>query len=249
MPPKDIPTHLMGLIKKSHRLELEYLDFVSEGERHATGTLEQWAPKDRISHITYWRRRVVESLSYLSRGQNPPEYPGYEECNRQNFEETKDQSIQALLREADQVLSAFPLVLARFSEEDFRNPDYHPHLKDSTLLAYAINYGYIHPLYHLTEAYLKLGNINRVNQLQDKMVEDVTGIDDSPWSFGTVYYDRACFYTLTGEREQALEFLAKSFSLHPDLIKWARDDDDLVSLREDPGFQALLNSLNRPTED
>lgn len=246
MPPKDIPTHLMGLIKKAHRLEMEYLNSLSEGERQAAGTYEQWAPKDRISHITYWRRRSVETLSYLLRGQNPPEYPDYEECNRQNFEETKNQSLQALLREAETVLSAFPLALARFSEEDFRKPNFHPHLKNRTLLGYAINDGYFHPLYHITDAYLKLGNIDKVNQLQDQMVADITAIDDSPWSFGTVYYDRACFYALTGDNERAAEFLAKSFPLRPELVNWAREDGDLASLREDPGFQVLLNGSNNP---
>ena len=246
MPPKDIQTHLMGLIKKAHRLEMEYLNSLSEGERQAAGTYEQWAPKDRISHITYWRRRSVETLSYLLRGQNPPEYPDYEECNRQNFEETKNQSLQALLREAETVLSAFPLALARFSEEDFRKPNFHPHLKNRTLLGYAINDGYFHPLYHITDAYLKLGNIDKVNQLQDQMVADITAIDDSPWSFGTVYYDRACFYALTGDNERAAEFLAKSFPLRPELVNWAREDGDLASLREDPGFQVLLNGSNNP---
>ena len=246
MPPKDIPSHLMGLIKKAHRLELEYLSSLSEGERQAAGTYEQWAPKDRISHITYWRRRSVETLSYLSRGQNPPEYPGYEECNRQNFEETKNISIQSLLREAETVLSAFSLALARFSEEDYRKPNFHPHLKNRTLLGYAINDAYFHPLYHITDAYLKLGNIAKVNQLQDQMVTDITAIDDAPRSFGTVYYDRACFYALTGDRERAVELLAKSFTLRPELVNWAREDGDLTNLREEAGFQALLNSSNNP---
>ncbi|MRR31467.1 hypothetical protein EG834_14345, partial [bacterium] len=98
MVPKSFQTHLMGLIKKSHRLELEYLNSLSDGERNATGTFEQWAPKDRISHNTYWRRRCLESLSYISRDQHPPEYPPYEECNRQNFDETRGKAVQALLR-------------------------------------------------------------------------------------------------------------------------------------------------------
>src|SRR5512145_2069330 len=134
MPRKDFQTHLMSLIKKSHRLELEYMNSLSDGARNSGGTFDVWAPKDRISHNTYWRRRCVESLSYISRGQNPPDYPSYDECNRQNFEETREHSLHVMLREAEMVLSALPLALQRFKEDEFRQNGFHPYLKKNTLL-------------------------------------------------------------------------------------------------------------------
>ena len=246
MPVKDIQTHLMGLIKKSHRLELEYLDSLSDGERNTTGTFEQWAAKDRISHNTYWRRRCLESLSYISRDQNPPEYPPYEECNRQNFNETYQKSVQALLREADEVLKAVPMALERFSEEDFRKFG-SSHLPNNSLLGYTIHNCYAHPLYHVTEAYLKLGNLAQVNAIQDTILADVSGIDNTPFSLGTVYYDRACFYALAGDAEKSLELLRKSMEYRPKLVDWAREDPDLVSLREDARFIGLLAENPNPS--
>lgn len=246
MPPKDIQTHLMGLIKKSHRLELEYLDSLSDGTRNSVGTFEEWAPKDRISHNTYWRRRCVESLSYISRGQNPPEYPPYDECNRQNFDETREQSVHALLREADLVLTAIPMVLERFTEEEFRKFGFTPHLPNNTLLGYTIHNCYSHPLYHISEAYLRLGNLSQVDAIQNLVMKDISGIDDTPFSLGTVYYDRSCFYALTGDSDGALEYLQKSLELRPDLTAYAREDNDLVSLREDARFIELVANTQDP---
>jgi hypothetical protein len=243
---KDIQTHLMGLIKKSHRLELEYLNSLSDGARNASGTYEQWAPKDRISHSTYWRHRCIQSLSYISRDQTPPEYPPYEECNRQNFDETHDKSVQALLRDADEVLTAIPLVLERFSEEEFRKFG-SAHLPNNSLLGYTIHNCYAHPLYHVTEAYLKLGILAQVNAVQDTIMQDISGIDNTPFSLGTAYYDRACFYALTGEAEKSLDLLRKSIECRPKLADWAREDPDLVSLREDARFVGLLAETPNPS--
>jgi tetratricopeptide (TPR) repeat protein len=246
MPPKDIQTHLLGLIKKSHRLELEYLNSLSDGARNSVGTFEEWAPKDRISHNTYWRRRCVESLSYISRDQKPPEYPPYEECNRQNFEETRELSVHVLLREADLVLTAIPMVLERFTEEEFRKFGFTPHIKNNTLLGYTIHNCYFHPLYHISEAYLRLGNLSQVDAIQDLVMKDISGIDDTPFSLGTVYYDRSCFYAMAGDSAQALEYLQKSLGLRPDLAAWAREDSDLISLREDARFIELVANNQDP---
>ena len=71
-------------------------------------------------------------------------------------------------------------------------------------------------------------------------MEDISGIDDTPFSLGTVYYDRSCFYAMAGDSASALEYLHKSLGLRPDLAAWARQDTDLVSLHEDARFNELV---------
>ncbi len=63
----------------------------------------------------------------------------------------------------------------------------------------------------------------------------------------SLYYNLACTHALLGDREQALFWLRKEFAEnHPEPASlqrqriWARQDPDLVSLRKDPGFQALV---------
>jgi len=232
----------MRIIRRCHQWELDYFDSVSPSERSALGTYENWAPKDRISHITYWRRRCIEKLSYLYRGRNSPEYPSPEECNRQNFTENRDKPVQALLHEANLVLEALPLAVGRFRDEELQKMDVHPGLRGNSILGYILDQCYSHPVYHLCEGYLHLGNALRVNQLQDQRIIDITNLDDSTYSVGTAYYDRACFSALLGETDAALSHLQKSLAGRPDLKPWAIQDAELASIREDPRFQELVAS-------
>jgi tetratricopeptide (TPR) repeat protein len=55
-----------------------------------------------------------------------------------------------------------------------------------------------------------------------------------------VLYNAACFEALVGERGAALDDLSRSIALDPDFRKYAVDDEDFASLREDERFKALL---------
>lgn len=240
MAKNDFHAQLMGVLQKPHRTMMNFMNSLSEAERSAAGTWENWAPKDQLSHITYWNRRAVECLAYVSRGQTPPKYPHYEECNRLNFDETKDKPVEMLLRETEAVQESLILVLKRFTEDDLRTTGKHPFNKEATLLEYVLHNFYSHVLTHVTDAYLKLGDTKTVDRAADQMVTDILSLDDSPRSRGTVLYNRACFYALTGNKPQALEFLKQGIEHRSDLKQWAKEDPDLISLRDEPQFIALL---------
>lgn len=55
---------------------------------------------------------------------------------------------------------------------------------------------------------------------------------------GRVLYNVACAEALLGDRDTALEHLARATELEPESREWAREDDDLESLRDDPRFPA-----------
>jgi tetratricopeptide (TPR) repeat protein len=64
-----------------------------------------------------------------------------------------------------------------------------------------------------------------------------------------LYYNLACTYALLGERELALDFLARELAEnHPSArararqAQWAREDPDLRSLRDDPRFERVLGA-------
>jgi Flp pilus assembly protein TadD len=61
----------------------------------------------------------------------------------------------------------------------------------------------------------------------------------------THWYNLACSYALMGRREDAFESLAKAVDLGYSDRAWMSRDEDLVSLREDPRFIALLERVGR----
>src|SRR5262245_53922220 len=53
-------------------------------------------------------------------------------------------------------------------------------------------------------------------------------------------YNIACSYALLGDKEQALQWLSRSFDMGMRNLDHARVDADLVSLHDDPRFQRLV---------
>jgi tetratricopeptide (TPR) repeat protein len=60
-------------------------------------------------------------------------------------------------------------------------------------------------------------------------------VEANPQSAGSVY-NLACAEAMLGERDAALEHLARAVELHPPFAESAREDDDLASIRDDPRF-------------
>src|SRR5947209_17126739 len=50
----------------------------------------------------------------------------------------------------------------------------------------------------------------------------------------SIHYARACLAAVTGEREEALSHLREAIAARPGIVEWAREDEDLAGLRDDP---------------
>jgi hypothetical protein len=57
-----------------------------------------------------------------------------------------------------------------------------------------------------------------------------------------ILYQQACLEVLAGDRDAALELLAAAVSARPETAEWARDDEDLVPLRDDPRFAEITGA-------
>jgi hypothetical protein len=64
------------------------------------------------------------------------------------------------------------------------------------------------------------------------------GLEIHPES-GSLHYNLACLEAVRGDRSAALTALRRALELRPEVAQWAADDEDLVSLRDDPEFRAL----------
>jgi tetratricopeptide (TPR) repeat protein len=53
-------------------------------------------------------------------------------------------------------------------------------------------------------------------------------------------YNLACYYALSGRNEEAMVFLKQALENNGPMKEWAREDSDLDSLRNEPGFEFLV---------
>lgn len=58
----------------------------------------------------------------------------------------------------------------------------------------------------------------------------------------SLHYNQACLEVLQGRRDDALRSLRTALELRPEVREWAREDDDLAGLRDDPEVRALLDA-------
>jgi tetratricopeptide (TPR) repeat protein len=70
-------------------------------------------------------------------------------------------------------------------------------------------------------------------------VDLLAPLDDTPRWRGIAKYNLACFYALSGEKEQAIQILNQALELAPDLTEWSQQDPDFANIRDDSAYQAL----------
>lgn len=70
-----------------------------------------------------------------------------------------------------------------------------------------------------------------------KLLED--GLEAWPNS-PSIFWELGCLEAVEGNSGAALEWLRKALEREPKLREYLETDEDLLSLREEPGFQALI---------
>jgi hypothetical protein len=65
----------------------------------------------------------------------------------------------------------------------------------------------------------------------------LAGLDEHP-GHPVMHYQLACYTSLDGRLDEAMEHLRLAIAADPELAEWARGDDDLAALRDRPGWPA-----------
>jgi hypothetical protein len=66
-------------------------------------------------------------------------------------------------------------------------------------------------------------------------------LDDGP-PYPELLYNVACSESLLGHTGDALDHLRRAIQLMPEIARFARDDQDLAALRDEPGFAELISN-------
>ena len=213
-------------------------------ERQLTGQPERWSYKDVLSHIALWDKRLTDNLRAIASGSEAHAHPDYEAINSQDFLDHRDdawEQIEGRLADArESLLSA----LAALNEDQLDAVGLLPSSQGERPVWRLIagNSG-IHAMMHLDELYLEHGDDPIALQVVEDASTLLMKLDDAPEWQGILLYNQACYHSLVGETEQAIELLGPALELKPDLIELARKDPDLDPIRSDPAFQQIFADL------
>ena len=230
---------LARLFDQVDRAEQDYIDSLTPAERQANGTLEAWAPKETLVHMAIWQERLAANLNAALHGGELKHFENYLELNDQDCVEHSQLSWDECLQKASAGRAALRQLFESLSEADLSRLDVIPWQEGRPVWRMLVGNIADHPVNHLCMLYNARGDHAKAVQLQEHIAQMLVALDPDPIWQGTVQYNLACVYALSGQKEKALQKLKTSLALNPQLEEWSQQDSDLDSLRQDPAYLAL----------
>jgi tetratricopeptide (TPR) repeat protein len=101
----------------------------------------------------------------------------------------------------------------------------------------------IYPAY--AECLMFLGNTYTVNGMYEKGLKVDMKLSKLKPCDSAVHYNLACSYSLLGSVNKALKSLGRAIDLGYNDIKHLENDSDLDGLRDEAGYELLINKLEK----
>ncbi|HEX6034911.1 MAG TPA: ClbS/DfsB family four-helix bundle protein [Anaerolineales bacterium] len=229
---------LTELLQKGYQVEQEFIAALSDEERNAEGTFENWSAKDNIAHNAYWRKHHAEDVLAVLAGKTPTHVDD-DQINPEVYSQFKDQSWEDIDILAETGMKRMGEAIALISEDDLQRHDFYPWEQGRALWREIVGDIYSHPVIHLAEWHIKRGNPARAAEMYQEMTRQLTRLDDSPNWQGIIRYNNACSFSLLGDKETAINELGEALKLNPSLAEWSRQDPDFEPIRGEAGYKAL----------
>jgi len=230
-------TQLLKLLERASLEEQKLINSLSEKERSAVGTLEQWSAKDMIAHVAAWIEEMAQRLTDTKSDASPNAMEEIDKINAEIFEQHRHQSWAEILDLTEQAYHS--LVKQTQSLDDLSSTQAFPWQGGSPLWRWIVGHGYTHPIMHLAQFYIGRGDIRSAVIIQEEATEMLMLFDEGPTWQGVVRYNLACVYTQAGEKQKAISELRQAFQLNPGLKEHSKSDPDLAAIQDAPEFQAL----------
>jgi hypothetical protein len=239
----EIREKLVEILQRTREEEERFIAGLSDEERAAVGTPEAWAIKDTIAHLAEWQLRVGQRLAAARQGESPPTFEGdIDDLNAAVFEQYRYQSWDEVVRALERAHQDMVAHILALSQEDLVDTERFLWQEGRPLWRTVAGNGCIHPVLHLVDLCLKRGERDHAVELQEEMTPLLMALDDSATWQSIATYNLACVYALAGEKGRAIDKVGDALRLNPDLTEWSKEDPDLASIHEEPGYQALYAS-------
>ncbi|MDH4335023.1 MAG: ClbS/DfsB family four-helix bundle protein [Chloroflexota bacterium] len=220
---------------------IEQLRAMRDAERDVFGSIQpdvrdrpmrpnDWSPKDHQAHLTAWKARQSERIEAAVRGEAPRSDDRETDEENAELQATRaDWPWEAIDREADtvgeQLEAAIRSAGAILTES-------------AQLVGQIYGNGAAHALTHfawLVDARIGVDE-DRVAAFFEEHERHLSraGIPDGERGVGL--YNLACAHAVGGRLDRARPLLRIAFRLRPDLGEYAREDPELIELRDELSF-------------
>jgi tetratricopeptide (TPR) repeat protein len=239
----EVKNRLVDLLQRVQEDERSFVASLGESERSMIGTPERWSAKDVVAHLAEWRARTAANLAAVRRGEPVASNDDIDASNAEIFQRYHDWSWEDVLRQSETSHSQLIERVQGLTEDELADTQLLPWQRGRPVWRAIAGNEYAHPISHLAICYAERGDQDRATALQETAAWLLAPLDDSPGWQGTIRYNLACHYALIGEKDQAITKLTEALRLYPGLAEWARQDTDLISIREEPAFQKLTETV------
>ena len=187
-----------------------------------------WSPKDHQAHLTAWRAIQANRIHAARLGEPiPTDVREDDEINAELQATRADWSWDAIAAEADEVNERLIGEIQAAGSSLLTETE--------RLRAGGFGVGTFHAITHF--GWLRDADIGvdaaRVTAFVDTMERllDTSGLPDADRGVGI--YNLACAHAVAGRLDRARALLRVAFRFRPDLAEYAKEDPDLVELRDE----------------
>ena len=229
--PSPLHADLVALLRATQEAEHDLFGALDAATRDAANTIGTWSAKDVQAHLAAWRAIEARRLEATTRGETAP-HPGdpalddpLEESNARLHAQHADWPWESVARKADASIEALIGVIGQSTSEA---------LCECTddIAGIGAN-GANHAMGHLSEVALMSGDHERFDGFAQEVEAILRRNHLPPRDSGVILYNLACHRALAGDLDEARRVLRAAFQRRHELADLARDDPDLISLREE----------------
>lgn len=226
-PDDPLVAALVEQLRAMRDAERDVFDSMEPAVRDRPMRPNDWAPKDHQAHLTAWKALQTDRIHAAGRGETlKSDDRETDEINAELQATRADWSWEAIAHEADEVSEQLDVAIRNAAAM----------LAESAqLVGQTYGNGAAHALTHfvwLVDAGVGVDEA-RVAAFFDEHERHLSRADLPDAERGVGLYNLACAHAVAGRLDRARPLLRVAFRLRPDLGEFAKEDSDLVELRDE----------------
>lgn len=229
---------LIALLEWTDKEVERWIDGLGAAERDAAGAANDWGARDVLAHLAEWDAVEADRLGNALAGRESPLLADDDTVNAEFFARNTARSWEEVAGKAATNRAALLAAMQALPDELVERPAGPDGRSTQSIVLYGKSF---HTARHLSEGLIARGERAAADALMEEWARRATTLGDEPTLRGTITYNMACHYAISGQPRRALETLAEAVRLRPEMAEYATQDPDFATLREDPAFRALVD--------